>query len=763
MQSEMNAIEKEQEVYKPLFYRLGSTAERDEFEQLMKTPGIRVIDQIQGQLKELVKLRNPGKLLTPDEMTALAAELHEGTDLDQYGVWVYYPWVNKLVHLVDEAEFIELRTSRNQYKITAEERDTLSKKKVGVIGLSVGNSIALTLALERTVGELRLADFDELELTNLNRIRTPLYNLGQAKVVVTAREISEIDPFIKVVCYPEGITEANIDHFFQNNGLLDVLVDECDSLDIKVLCRQKARAYCIPVLMDTCDRGMIDVERFDLDPERSILHGLIDHLDINNLKNLKSSEEKVPYLMPMVGADSMSSRLKASGIELGESITTWPQLGSAVTLGGAVLADTYRRIMLGQFTASGRYYVDLEELLEEENTDPPIHRVNNHKPLSWERIREIAESIPTYTGEAVIAESDVNKIIEAAALAPSGGNSQPWKWYARGSQLMLFFDKSESYSFMDFDFSASYLSLGGAIENAVIMAQSLGYGVRSMNFPSLEHPSLIAVLQLSAKHEEGATISPEYAHLAPSIEMRWTNRKTLEKTPIASNVLEDLKGMVNTCNLDIKFITDYKTIDQLADVIATADRLRVLHTEAHWNFTHTEMRWTPELAEARRDGIDVTTLELSNNELAGAKLIKDEKAAAFLRAMNKGHGLKRITRKIVNSAPVMGYVSAEGFDKEMFTEAGKAVERLWLQATAHELGFHILNVPFAFLMRKKQGQMFDIPEDLYPEIDRMWDLMGQAIPGWEERTDIILFRLFNAPPERSRTYRKEVKDLLRFG
>ena len=40
--------------------------------------------------------------------------------------------------------------------------------------------------------------------------------------------------------------------------------------------------------MDTSDRGMLDIERFDLEPERSIFHGLVEHLDIAKSKNLKN-------------------------------------------------------------------------------------------------------------------------------------------------------------------------------------------------------------------------------------------------------------------------------------------------------------------------------------------------------------------------------------------------------------------------------------------------------------------------------------------
>ncbi|HPF91885.1 MAG TPA: hypothetical protein PLL57_14590, partial [Flavobacteriales bacterium] len=69
-------------------------------------------------------------------------------------------------------EFALVRTDRNRNKITREEQAILSSKKVGVIGLSVGQSVSLTLALERSFGEIRLADHDTLELSNLNRIRS---------------------------------------------------------------------------------------------------------------------------------------------------------------------------------------------------------------------------------------------------------------------------------------------------------------------------------------------------------------------------------------------------------------------------------------------------------------------------------------------------------------------------------------------------------------------------------------------------------------
>src|SRR5690606_14080404 len=156
-------------------------------------------------------------------------------DAATYGLYIYYPWSNKLVHIVTQEEFIELRTSRNKHKITEEEQEKLSKATIGVIGLSVGQSVALTLAMERSFGTLRIADFDTLELTNLNRIRVGISSMGLPKTIVVAREIAEIDPFLKVELFNEGITDKNIDDFFGESKPLDLLIEECDSLPIKIL------------------------------------------------------------------------------------------------------------------------------------------------------------------------------------------------------------------------------------------------------------------------------------------------------------------------------------------------------------------------------------------------------------------------------------------------------------------------------------------------------------------------------------------------
>lgn len=357
-------------VHRPLFFRL--PADGPALEELLKsTASIRIHDRIGAQLKELVKSLDPSLGANPGKLEAAVAKKLGGRKLGEYGVWVYYPWSRNLVHLLDAEEFALVRSDRNRNKITREEQAVLATKKVGVVGLSVGQSVSLTMALERVFGEIRLADFDTLDLSNLNRIRTGTHNLGLNKAIITAREIAEIDPFLNVVCFTDGLTKENMDAFFTEGGRLDMLVEECDSVDIKILARQKAKELGIPVVMDTSDRGSLDVERFDLEPDRPILHGKIDHLDLDLKDRKLSPEEKMQYAVAIADPGSLSDRMKTSLPEIGRTISTWPQLGSSVVLGGAVATDTIRRICLGQFQGSGRWHIDLEELISHPQGSTP--------------------------------------------------------------------------------------------------------------------------------------------------------------------------------------------------------------------------------------------------------------------------------------------------------------------------------------------------------------------------------------------------------
>jgi hypothetical protein len=165
-------------ICQPLLFRLNQANEREAFINLLRDENIRITDTIYNQLCELISSRSPSKKLNEGELRkAVNAHLND-VQLHEYGVWVLYPWNNRIVHLLDKEEFLEVITNRNKQKITEPEQKILLKKKIGIIGMSVGQSITSALAIENLCSEIRIADFDTLELSNCNRIRTELENLG---------------------------------------------------------------------------------------------------------------------------------------------------------------------------------------------------------------------------------------------------------------------------------------------------------------------------------------------------------------------------------------------------------------------------------------------------------------------------------------------------------------------------------------------------------------------------------------------------------
>jgi molybdopterin/thiamine biosynthesis adenylyltransferase len=279
--------------------------------------------------------------------------------VDESQRWAYYPWRRALVGIVGPRSYRCLRLDRNRNKISSAEQNRFADLKIGVVGLSVGHAIAYALALEGLCGELRLADFDEIELPNLNRIPGTVFDLGVNKAVVAARRISEIDPYLKTSVYPSGYDASMSAEFLDG---LDLVIEESDSLEAKIRVRTEARSRGIPVIMETNDRGMLDVERFDLEPDRPLFHGLLGDISPEDVRGLTAAEA-LPYITQLTEIDKVSERMLASVGEIGRTISSYPQLGSDTLLGGVSVAAAVRRFGLGEPLPSGRVRIDVWELL----------------------------------------------------------------------------------------------------------------------------------------------------------------------------------------------------------------------------------------------------------------------------------------------------------------------------------------------------------------------------------------------------------------
>jgi hypothetical protein len=738
----------------PELFRLTNAQDKQKFEAILSSdPAVIVHDEITGQLRELIKSLNPSVKISEAQYTGLIETHLKGRNIDEYGVWVYYPWNKRMVHLLDEEEFVEIRTNRNRYKITRQEQAHLREKKIGVVGLSVGQSIALTLAMERTCGELRLADFDTAELSNLNRIRTGVQNLGLNKTIIAAREIAEIDPFIKVKIFNDGLTGNNIDRFFTEGGKLDLLVEVCDGLDIKIVSRFKARELQIPVVMDTNDRGMLDVERFDLEPERPIMHGLAHGLDPENIKDL-TNEEKIPYILRMVGAESISTRLKASMIEVEQSINTWPQLASSVVLGGAITTDVCRRIFLDQYHESGRYYIDIDELVGDKNEKKKRVVPAEYLPPATAddiALKNIAAQYASASSDA-LSDEEIAALVHAAILAPSGGNCQPWKFVHHANRLFIFHDLNASYSFLDFRSLGAYIALGAAIENIIIRASDFAVECSVDYSPFDNNRPLVAVI--SFIRNNNISKSP----LSRAIDLRLTNRNIAQREVLEQSLLDSLKESIhgyNGAQLDV--VDDWQQMQELGDILATTEKLVLIHPRGHFDAFKKELRWSEEENKEKRDGLDVATLGITKGEVAALRIANDSEAIAFVRdTIRGGNAFKKMAHKAVAASSALCVLSMPHYSEQNFLFGGKAVERVWLEANMRGVSFQPIS-QFTFLLARLvhgNGEGFD--EFYKEEFTRLQQRFFKLLPHLENRQPVFIFRLCKAEEPQIKALRKAV-------
>lgn len=313
-----------------------------------------IVDEIKEQVKELELLKNPKLLLNPESL-----DLNKKYET----IWVYYPWRNTIVHCLNEKDFKHLRTSRNQNLITKDEQRKFEKFRVGIAGLNVGNPGALCLALEGDI-QMKLTDNDVLSLSNLNRFRAGLPDLGLNKAILTARQIYEVNPFAKLEVFEKGISDKNIEQFLLGPRI-DVLVEETDNLPLKIKIRELARENNIPVIMVTGSGPdvIIDVERFDEEPNLPLLSGYLEKGVIDGIKiGPTTFDEKIKLARDFMGAKYLHPRLVESFDLVGRKIAGIPQIAESSFLRGASIAYFVRQIAQRSSVSSGRYYLKLSNV-----------------------------------------------------------------------------------------------------------------------------------------------------------------------------------------------------------------------------------------------------------------------------------------------------------------------------------------------------------------------------------------------------------------
>jgi molybdopterin/thiamine biosynthesis adenylyltransferase len=146
-----------------------------------------------------------------------------------------------------EKEYLE-RTKRNHYWLGGPEgQKKLRDMKVGVAGLGGMGSNLAEIMVRLGVGHIKIADFDTIEHSNINRqVIANKNTIGMKKAHAAAAEFRNIAEDFELVVYDDGLTKQNAEEFVSD---LDVIIDEIDVFPFRahVWLHQAARKKNLPL------------------------------------------------------------------------------------------------------------------------------------------------------------------------------------------------------------------------------------------------------------------------------------------------------------------------------------------------------------------------------------------------------------------------------------------------------------------------------------------------------------------------------------
>jgi tRNA threonylcarbamoyladenosine dehydratase len=356
-------------VKKPIILKEGKYKTPD-LKNLMKMNKIWKIDDIyKAQLKELFEILYPDILFTKEFSKKQNDFVSSKIKKQNSGNWIYFPWNGNLVHMVNEADYFKLRTNRNKLLINDKEQEKLYNSCLGFVGLSIGSHFASGMAYSGIAKKMKLAEFDKISTSNLNRLKASLISIDTPKISFICQEIYELNPFAELNVFDEGLNKENLNSFFTQGEKLNFIFEAIDDFEMKIRLRMEAKKHKVAIIMLTNlgDNLLIDIERYDTNPNQTLFNGLIGDTPEEILTTKLTEEKKIKYAVDIVGKEHLSGRILETLQQINKTLVGRPQLYSTVNIGGGFATYLARKLILNEGVKSGRYFISFDKLINTKN------------------------------------------------------------------------------------------------------------------------------------------------------------------------------------------------------------------------------------------------------------------------------------------------------------------------------------------------------------------------------------------------------------
>ena len=346
----------------------------------------------------------------------------------------------------------------------------------------------------------------------------------------------------------------------------------------------------------------------------------------------------------------------------------------------------------------------------------------------------------------------LHRMVIAGGFAPSGDNLQPWAFEADGAALVVRQDLKSDQSLFNIRCLASFIALGGVLENIIIAASDEGYFAKINYFPAGQQDEVIARVTF----EQG---SPK-DRLMPFIKERCTNRRSYTKTALSQHTLTALDVTKYYPRIGLSWIQDTVKLKALGKLISGADRLLFENSLIHKHFFST-IRWTAAEVERTRNGLPIASLELGRIGSIAFRCLKNWSLVRTLNHFGFSSAAAHHSIVLMRHCSAAGLLSTSDTSSLGFIEAGRAFQRLWLQATAEKLALQPMTSIIFLQLRLQLGDHNGLTSQQVTALAKLTERFNQFFEFSKCPIPAMLFRVGYAPDPTARTIRRYTADMIK--
>jgi hypothetical protein len=300
----------------------------------------------------------------------------------------------------------------------------------------------------------------------------------------------------------------------------------------------------------------------------------------------------------------------------------------------------------------------------------------------------------------------VAEILDLARWAPSGDNTQPWRFAIEGQdRIVVFGHDTRNHCVYDLDGHPSQISLGALLETIVIAATRFGLATRITRRAGSpdEHP----IFDVVFREEAGLAANPLAAH----IQERTVQRRPLRLRRLSEPERQALSRAVEP-GFRMLWFEGLSRRFAMARLNFTSAKIRLTIPEAY-RVHRDVIEWDAQTSEDRIPdaalGAGAPTLLLMRWAMASWERI------AFLNRYCAGTLAPRIELDLVPGLACAAHCVFVANEVpralEDYVAAGRALQRFWLTATGLGLQFQPQYTPLVFARYAREAVRFSASAD----------------------------------------------------